>query len=51
MSYPNPYLWKVALAVAYQQTCLAAATISDHDNLFGVGRRVGDMGRSRFPTR
>jgi hypothetical protein len=37
------YLWKVAGAVADQQTCLSAAAIADDDQLFRKARRLGDV--------
>jgi hypothetical protein len=38
------YLWKVAGAVADQQTCLAAPAIADDDELLGELRGLGDVG-------
>jgi hypothetical protein len=36
------YLWKVAGAVADEQTCLSAAAVADDDELLGVGGRLSD---------
>lgn len=41
------YLWEIALGVADQQTRLAASTIANHHKLFGVGGRLGNIGRLR----
>lgn len=41
------YLWEVAGAVADQQTCLAASTVADNNELLGVGRGLGDGGVAR----
>jgi len=38
------HLWKVAGAVADQQTCLAASTIAYDDQLLRVRRWLGDVG-------
>lgn len=45
------YLWKVALAVADEQARLAAAAVTDDDNLLGVGGRLGEVRRSRLAAR
>lgn len=45
------YLWKVALAVADQETRLAAAAVANDDNLLGVGRCFRVVRPRRFSTR
>ena len=37
------HLWEVARAVADQQTRLAAPAVANHDQLFRVRRRLGDV--------
>lgn len=44
------YLGKIALAIADQQTCLAASSISDNHNLLGVRWSLGDICCGGFPT-
>jgi hypothetical protein len=36
------YLWEVAGAVTDQQTCLSASTVTDNNELLGVGWRLGN---------
>ena len=37
------YLWEVTLRIAYQQTGLSTATITNHYKLFGERGRLGDI--------
>lgn len=51
MLLQRTHLWEVALAVADEQASLAAASITDNDDLLGVGGRLGYMGGGRLATR
>lgn len=42
------HLWEVALAVADEQACFAAATVADDDNLLGVGGALGEVRSGRL---
>lgn len=51
LDFSFSHLWKVALAVADEQTRLAAAAVADHDNLLGVRGRLRDVRRGRLAAR
>jgi hypothetical protein len=48
MDEGKTYLRENTLAVADQQTGLAAATVADDDKLLGVSRRLGQSGADRL---
>lgn len=45
------HLWKIALAVADEQTRLATPAVADDNNLLGIGGRLGEVRRGRLAAR